>query len=196
MIERVRGRILEKGLSGAVLEVGGVGLRLEMSAHSLSRVPAAGEEAMMLTHLHVREDDLQLYGFLTAEERDLFRLLIGVSKIGPKLALTVLSRPPAELRRAIATGDASLFQSIPGIGKKTAERVILELREKVGEVAAAAAGVPAGGETAAGGNLETALAALRELGLTASEAERLLRDQDPRTPVNELVRGALSQWRG
>jgi len=196
MIDRIRGTLVARGPESAVVEVGGIGLRLEMSAHSLRQFGPVGEEAALLTYLHVREDDLQLFGFTSEEERNLFRLLIGVSKIGPRLALTTLSRRPAELRRAIASGDVALFQSIPGIGKKTAERVILELREKVGEVAAVAAGVTEEELADSAGNLATARAALEELGLTPAEAEGLLAGQDPAGSVNEMVRQALSKRRG
>ncbi len=196
MIDRIRGTLVAKGQESAVVEVGGIGLRLEMSSYSLRQAGPVGEDAALLTYLHVREDDLQLYGFTSEEERNLFRLLIGVSKIGPRLALTTLSRRPAELRRAIASGDVALFQSIPGIGKKTAERVILELREKVGEVAAVAAGVTAEELADSTGNLATARAALEELGLTPAEAEGLLAGQDPAGSVNEMVRQALSKRRG
>jgi len=196
VIDRIRGTLVAKGQESAVVEVGGIGLRLEMSSYSLRQAGPVGEDAALLTYLHVREDDLQLYGFTSEEERNLFRLLIGVSKIGPRLALTTLSRRPAELRRAIASGDVALFQSIPGIGKKTAERVILELREKVGEVAAVAAGVTAEELADSTGNLATARAALEELGLTPAEAEGLLAGQDPAGSVNEMVRQALSKRRG
>ena len=152
-----------------------------------------GERAALFTHLHVREDALQLFGFSSEEERTLFLMLIGVSKIGPRLAMAALSaRRPAELRRAIATGDVALFQSVPGIGRKTAERLILELRERVGDLGAAAQAPRSGARPSArDGNLSLAREALLELGLTTAEVEHLLRDANPETPVQELVRKAL-----
>jgi holliday junction DNA helicase RuvA len=108
-------------VDGAVVDVGGVGFRLEMSATSLRDLPSAGEPVTLLTYLLVREDALLLFAFSTEDERELFRLFLTVSKIGPKLALAALSvRRPAEVRRGIASGDVALFQSVPGIGKKTA----------------------------------------------------------------------------
>lgn len=191
MIERLRGVVASREADGVVIDVGGVGFRLEASATTLRDLPREGETTSVFTHLHVREDALQLYAFSSEDERDLFLMFIGVSKIGPKLALAALSaRRPAEVRRALATGDIAMFQAVPGIGKKTAERLILELREKVGEFSALggrAAGVPSPG----GGTLNLARAALVELGLTAAEAEDRLRDADPDEPLDAIVRAAL-----
>ncbi|MHB1343482.1 MAG: Holliday junction branch migration protein RuvA [Thermoleophilia bacterium] len=190
MIERLNGRLAAVDAEGAVVDVGGVGLRVEMSRTSLRSLPEVGGEAAVFTHLHVREEALQLFAFSTVEERELFLRLISVSKIGPRLALAALSiRPARELRRAIAAGDVALFQSVPGIGKKTAERVILELREKMLELEGP--GTVGGREPADDDNLSVARAALAELGLGASETEQLLRDADPATSVNQIVRAAL-----
>ena len=115
-----------------VLLCGGVGYRAAVSAETLRHVPAAGEEATLHTHLIVRDDALTLYGFHSEQERDLFLMLLSVQAVGPKVALAVLSGGPArELIGAIAAGDAARFQAVPGIGKRTAERIIVELREKV-----------------------------------------------------------------
>lgn len=190
MIERLTGRLAAVDTDGAVIDVGGVGFRMEMSRTTLRSLPEVGGDAAVLTHLHVREEALQLFGFSTAEERELFLRLISVSKIGPRLALAALSiRNPRDVRRAIAAGDVALFQSVPGIGKKTAERLILELREKMLELEGPV-GVGFGG-AADGGNLVMARAALAELGMTAAEAEHLLRDADPELSVDQLVRAAL-----
>lgn len=190
MIERLTGQLAAVDTDGAVIDVGGVGFRMEMSGTTLRSLPKVGGDVAVLTHLHVREEALQLFGFSTAEERDLFLRLISVSKIGPRLALAALSiRSPRDVRRAIAGGDVALFQSVPGIGKKTAERLILELREKMLELEGPVS-VGVGGATD-GGNLVLARAALAELGMTAAEAEHLLRDADPETSVDRLVRAAL-----
>lgn len=190
MIERLTGRLAAVDADGAVIDVGGVGFRMEMSRTTLRSLPEVGGDAAVLTHLHVREEALQLFGFATAEERELFLRLISVSKIGPRLALAALSiRSPRDVRRAIAAGDVALFQSVPGIGKKTAERLILELREKMVELEGPV-GSGVGGATD-GGNLVLARAALAELGMTAAEAEHLLRDADPEASVDRLVRAAL-----
>ncbi len=192
MIERLTGSVATKSAEGVVVEVLGIGFLLEVSAITLRDVPAAGENVRLFTHLHVSEDALRLFGFSSEEERDLFRMLLGVSKIGPRLALAVLScRRPLELRRAIAAGDVALLSSVPGIGKKTAERMVLELREKMGDLAAIAHGVIAGGGTIDEGALPLARAALVELGFSVLEADNLLVSLDASLPVEELVRRAL-----
>ncbi len=193
MIERVTGDIAAKTGDGVVVDVGGMGFLLEVSAVTLRDVPAVGGRATLFTHLHVREEALQLFGFSSEEERELFRLFLGVSKIGPKLALAALSaRRPGELKKALAAGDVALFASVPGIGKKTAERIILELREKMGDLvlasAAATPGVPIDGGTPA-----LARAALVELGFSVLEADRLLAPLDAEQPVEDLVRQALGR---
>jgi Holliday junction DNA helicase RuvA len=196
VIERLTGKVLVKEVDGAVLALAGLGLRLEMSATSLRDLPAVGQDASLFTHLYVREDALQLFGFSTEDERALFLMLIGVSKIGPRLALAALSaRRPAEVRRAIALGETAAFQAVPGIGKKTAERLILELREKVGELIVPPGGTGPAAASPADGNLALARAALQELGLSASEADHLVRTLDPAEPVSELVRRALASRR-
>lgn len=188
MIERLAGRLAALDAEGAVIDVGGVGFRVEMSRTSQRALPEVGEATQVLTHLHVREEALQLFGFATAEERALFLRLISVSKIGPRLALAALSvREPREVRRAIAAGDVALFQSVPGIGKKTAERLILELREGMLELEGPAAASAAGDGSA----LAVARAALAELGIGAAEADQLLRDVDPDASVDQLVKAAL-----
>ena len=192
MIERLRGTIAACEVDGVVIEVGGIGFRMEASATTLRDLPKEGETASVFTHLHVREDALQLYAFSSEDERDLFLMFIGVSKIGPKLALAALSaRRPPEVRRALATGDVALLQAVPGIGKKTAERLILELRDKAGEFPGLEGTSARGGLSEGDGTLSLARAALLELGLTAVEAEARLRDADPDQPLDALVRAAL-----
>jgi len=192
MIERVTGTVTSKGPEGVVVSVGGVGFLLEVSAVSFRDVPAIGEQVTLVTYLHVREDAMQLFGFSSEEERDLFRTFLGVSKIGPKLALAALSsRRAPDLKRALATGDAALFASIPGIGRKTAERMILELREKMTDIALAGGATSGGAPLEAGDTLLLARSALVELGYTVLEADRLLSSLDPGLPVEELVRQAL-----
>src|SRR5439155_20580367 len=117
-----------------VVECGGVGYRLAVSAHTLQSVPPVGQDAFLHSHLIMRDDAMQLYGFASEDERDLFLMLIGVQGVCPKTALAVLSGgTTGELLNAIAAGDGARFQAVPGIGKRTADRVIVELREKVGE---------------------------------------------------------------
>jgi Holliday junction DNA helicase RuvA len=132
LIAAVRGEVMVRRPDHVVIDAGGVGYRLTVSAETLKAVPATGREAFLHSELVAREDSLALFGFASEEERDLFGQLVSVSGVGPKVAIAVLSGGPArELLRAIAAGDAKRFQAVPGIGKRTAERIIVELREKV-----------------------------------------------------------------
>ncbi len=133
MIALLSGEVAVRRGDHVVVSCGGVGYRLAVSAETLRHVPRVGEPATLYTHLIVRDDALLLYGFATEEERDLFLLLLGVQSVGPKMALAVLSGgPPRELLSAVASGDTARLQAVPGIGKRTAERIVVELREKVG----------------------------------------------------------------
>src|SRR5919201_6157921 len=132
MIASVTGTVGARRPDHVVVECGGVGYRVNVSAQTLRRIPAVGGEARLFSHLLMREDGLYLYGFATEEERELFLNLISVAGVGPKMAVAVLSGSSAgELRKALAAGDAKRFQIVPGVGKKTAERIIVELREKI-----------------------------------------------------------------
>jgi holliday junction DNA helicase RuvA len=133
MIALISGKVAVRRGDHVVVDCGGVGYRLAVSAETLKHVPAVGRDVVLHTHLIVRDDALALYGFATEEERDLFLMLLGVQAVGPKVALAVLSgAPPRELLRVVAAGDAARLQAAPGVGKRTAERIIVELREKVG----------------------------------------------------------------
>jgi Holliday junction DNA helicase RuvA len=132
VIALLSGEVAVRRGDHVVVSCGGVGYRLAISAETLRHVPRVGEPAMLFTHLIVRDDALLLYGFATEQERDLFLLLLGVQSVGPKMALAVLSGgPPRELLSAVASGDTARLQAVPGIGKRTAERIVVELREKV-----------------------------------------------------------------
>jgi holliday junction DNA helicase RuvA len=132
LIASVRGPVVVRMPGEVVVEAGGVGYRLSISAETLRDVPDGGEEARLWTHLVIRDDSMQLYGFASLEERELFLMLIAVQGVGPKVALAVLSGgTPRELLNAIASGDSARFQAVPGIGKRTADRIIVELRDKV-----------------------------------------------------------------
>ena len=188
MISRLRGKPAGRTVDGLVLDVGGVGYLVAATPSAL-RSADGGGEITVETYLHVREDALQLYGFADAAERELFLHLLGVSGIGPKVALAVVSSaPPAELRRAIALDDPARFQAIPGIGKKTAERIVLELKEKLGSEDVVALpslpGAPSSGHV-------VARDALVELGYSVVEAETALAPVDPELPPEERVREAL-----
>jgi Holliday junction DNA helicase RuvA len=133
MIALLEGKVAVRRADHVVVSCQGVGYRLAVSAETLRHVPRVGSEITIFTHLIVRDDALLLYGFATEEERDLFLLLIGVQAVGPKMALAVLSGgPPREVLGAVAAGDTARLQAAPGIGKRTAERIVVELREKVG----------------------------------------------------------------
>ena len=185
MIARLRGQFAEETADGVVLDVGGVGYLLYATGSARRRAREAGEVTLE-THLHVREVALQLYGFANVDERELFEHLLSVSGVGPKVALAIVSgSTPAELRRAIVREDTARFEAIPGIGKKTAQRVVLELREKVGAEATVVG--------SAGGGRDGLVArdALVELGYSVVEAERALAEVDPELPAEERVRLAL-----
>lgn len=190
MIALIAGEVAVRRPDHVVVETAsGVGYRLAVSTETLRQVPAAGESVSLLTHLVVRDDALSLYGFATEEERDLFLLLIGVQSVGPKMALAVLSGgPPRELVAAVAGGDVKRLTAVPGIGKRTAERIVVELREKVGVVE----GVPAGEVIVRRGDDPRTLArdGLLELGFSVDEAERLLADAAGES-AEELLAQAL-----
>jgi Holliday junction DNA helicase RuvA len=165
--------------------VGGVGYLVTATQSALRRAQGAQEVALEI-YTHVREDALQLYGFAEAAERELFLQLLSVNGVGPKVALAIVSgSPAAELRRAIVLEDAARFQAIPGIGKKTAERIVLELKEKLGD-----APVPISSASGRQPHL-VARDALVELGYTLGEAEQALARIDPELPPEERVREAL-----
>jgi Holliday junction DNA helicase RuvA len=194
MIAQLRGTVVEKGLDHVILDVGGVGFRVAVSLNTLAALPSNGQVATLLTHLVVRinaEDVLLLVGFTTAEERTAFDLLTSVQGIGPKLAMAVLSTlDAAELGRAVRDGDHARLVRIPGIGKKTAERLVLELRDKF---AAGSSAAPTIGKRSGGGSAVVA-AALTNLGYKPAEAERAAEKAaaaHPGVGVAELVKAAL-----
>jgi Holliday junction DNA helicase RuvA len=188
VISRLRGVPAGRTPEGLVLDVGGVGYLVAATPSAL-RQADGGREVTLETYLHVREDAMQLYGFADTAERELFVSLLGVSGIGPKVALAVVSSAAAsELRRAIVLGDAARFQAIPGIGKKTAERIVLELKEKLGSEDVVV--LPGGAASPSSSHL-VARDALVELGFTVTEAEQALARVDPALPAEERVREAL-----
>jgi holliday junction DNA helicase RuvA len=200
MIAFVHGKLVEALPTQAVIDVHGVGYELLIPLSSFDRLPAPGGEVKLLTHLAVREDAHTLYGFVTATERDLFRLLIHtVSGIGPKIALNILSGINAEAFRAtVAAGDVKALSQISGVGKKTAERIVVELRDKLGAMAS----VPVTGAAfqqlpEADRKLADAAAALQALGFKPNEAHDAVRAAaavlGPQAGVEALVRAALKK---
>ena len=190
MIASVRGTVLERQADHVVIESAGVGYRLAVSSNTLDAVPPVGSEGFLHSHLVMRDDAISLYGFAAADERRLFLMLVGVQGVGPKVALAVLSGGGSrELLRAIAAGDAKRFQAAPGIGKRTAERIIVELREKV----AGAVVDPEGADIrATRGDDPRSLArdGLAGLGYSPVEAEALL-DVAVGDTAEELISAAL-----
>ncbi len=191
MIASVRGEVLVRRPDHVVIESGGVGYRLTVSAETLKSVPARGKRAALQAELVVRDDSLSLYGFASEEERDLFLHLISVSGVGPKVAIAILSGgAPRELLAAITAGDAKRFQAAPGVGKRTAERLIVELREKVaGELAGDVSGATAAPEDEP---RRLARDGLMHLGYTLTEADRLLEGASGES-AEELIAAALRQ---
>ena len=193
MIASVSGEVLVRRPDYVVVEAAGVGYRLAVSAETRKSVPARGKTATLHTELVARDDSLSLYGFASEEERDLFLHLTSVSGVGPKVAQAVLSGGPTrELIRAIAAGDAKRFQAVPGIGKRTAERIIVELRETVaGETAGDAdAATPEDAEPRS-----LAREGLLNLGYTPQEAEKLL-DGAEGDSAEDLIQAALRHATG
>jgi holliday junction DNA helicase RuvA len=187
MISRLSGAVAGRGEEGVVLDVNGVGYLVLPTRRAAQKARGKGEVTLE-TYLHVREDALQLYGFADAAERELFTHLLSVSGVGPKVALSIVSgSTPAELLRAIALEDTARFQAIPGIGKKTAQRVVLELKEKLGD------GVELAGATRTEGGQLVARDALVELGYSVVEADRALAETDPEAPPEERVREVLKK---
>jgi Holliday junction DNA helicase RuvA len=187
VIALISGAVAVRRGDHVVVDCGGVGYRLAVSAETLRHVPAVGLEVVLHTHMVVRDDALLLYGFASEQERELFLMLLGVQSVGPKVALAVLSAgPPRDLVAALAAGDAARFQAVPGIGKRTAERIIVELREKVG------VSVPEQAISITRGDDPRALAreGLLGLGYSAPEADELLDGVQGDRP-EDLIASAL-----
>jgi Holliday junction DNA helicase RuvA len=199
VIALISGRVAVRRADHVVVDTGGVGYRLSVSSETLKHVPAVDQEVMLHTHLVVRDDALQLYGFATEEERDLFLMLLGVQTVGPKVALAVLSTaPPRRLMAAVASGEAARLRA-PGVGKRTAERIIVELREKVTDALMPGEGeehgidgVNATGDGAGPDEPETvAREALTGLGYAPNEIDGLLKGATGADSAEQLIAHAL-----
>ncbi len=196
MIFRLRGQLVEKDVEGLVVDVSGVGYRALASQGTLGALPAIGEECVLHTRMVVREDAMLLFGFATRDERAAFDSLVTVSKVGPKLALSVLSTmSPPEVASCVARGDVVKLASVPGLGTKTAERLVLELRGK--DLGAAftpeTVGLGSGGAASnnGGGPFMEAREALTALGYSLDEAEGALNDVPPQESVEKYIKEAL-----
>jgi Holliday junction DNA helicase RuvA len=189
MIAAVRGEVMVRRPDHVVIDANGVGYRLAVSSETLKSVPAAGSDTFLHAELIAREDSLALYGFASEDERDLFRMLISVSGVGPKMAIAALSGGSSrELLRAIAAGDAKRFQAVPGIGKRTAERILVELRDKVAGALESTSGAIAVAEE--GDARSLARDGLVNLGYQPLEAEQLLEGLEG-DDAEALLAGAL-----
>ena len=195
MIASITGRLKRKATDYLIIDVAGVGYQVQVPLSTYYSIPDDGEEVSLHIHTHLREDSLSLFGFLTQEEKDMFLLLMGVSGIGPKLALAILSSlPVADISSAIQAADDSKLRAIPGIGKKTAARMVLELKDKMTEMMPVAA-APASLSAALSADSKDVIAALVNLGYKkpqAEEAVKKVRHGRSGLTIEELIREALS----
>lgn len=193
MIAYVKGIIARKDGYGVILEANGIGYEMSMSSKALGTLPAVGNTAQVWTYLHVKDDGMSLFGFCDAAEKEMFAKLIGVSGIGPKMAISALSTfNPKELASAIAAGDVTRISSVPGIGKKTAQRVVLELQ---GMLKSEADQFGTAGESAKSGAMADASAALESMGFTSPEIAAALKGCTSED-VSAIMRYALKQLGG
>jgi len=192
MIAFLTGRVVALGPSHCLLGVGGVGYRLAMTTSSLAALPAVGDEVTVHTYLQVREDDLSLFGFMSDAEKMAFEHLITVSGVGPKVALATLSAlSPGALAAAVAVEDVATISGVPGIGKKTAQRIIIDLKDKLGTDGSVATG--AVGRAGGGAALAEATDALLTMGFSSAEAIVALKDADDGASAEVLLKGALKR---
>jgi len=193
MIALLRGTLAYKSSDHVIIDVGGVGYRLFIPLSTFYSLPETGEVSLF-THTHVREDAILLYGFLSMEEKELFGILISISGIGPKLAVNILSHIPAkDLKRAIASGDIKRLSSLPGIGKKTAERLVLELKDKVGPIHDLPEADDVQSNTSGGDISNDVISALINLGYKENQARKVLESMElaPDLTMEEALKGAL-----
>ena len=199
MITFVRGKLVEALPTRVVVDVGGVGYELLIPLSSFDRLPTLGQEVHVLTHLNIREDAHVLYGFMTEEERELFRMLVNtVSGIGPKIALNILSgMKPVMFRGAVANADVKSLSQISGVGKKTAERIVVELKDKVGQAGAWEAAGAARASTPEEARLRDAASALIALGFKPVEASDAVRGAvamlSAKATIEDIVRACLKK---
>ena len=172
MLAFLKGKLYQKETDRVIIDVGGVGYDVKVCTHISRNLPEVGKEVLLLTHMAVREDDVRLYGFLKQQELEMFRLLLGVSGIGPRSALAFIDfLPGEELVRAIAEERLSLLTKVPGVGKKTAQRMVVDLKDKVGNISIEEVNIKADN---GGGEWEDALQGLIALGYGIDEARKLL----------------------
>lgn len=183
MIGRLRGTLASVGANGVVIDVGGIGYEVAMTPDAVVDLPTVGEEVVVHTHLQVREDDMSLYGFAGAADRELFRVVISASGVGPKVAMALLATLGSDqLRRAILNEDVGALSTAPGVGKRSAQKLILELRPKLADAEA---------EVVAASGPAQVRQALEQLGYRDEEINHVLSDLDPEEPVEAQIKTAL-----
>ncbi len=186
MIGRVQGTLVDRSAAGVLVDIGGVGYELVMSARDLGALPSVGEEVVIHTHLHVREDQMALFGFASASARDLFRVLLGASGIGPKIALAMLATlGPDDLRAAVLTDDVTALSAVPGIGTRTAQKLVLDLRARLD--------LPEGELPGSDSSLSSVRDALEGLGYASAEIRDAITGLDSAEPLEDLLRAALQR---
>lgn len=196
MIYSVRGRIIHKGIDMAVVECGGVGYACRTTLSTLSKIGRSGDEVMLYTYLHVREDNVELFGFATEQELNCFKMLISVSGVGPKAGLAILSDTnPERFALTVATGDYKAFTKTKGVGPKLAQRVVLELKDKITkeQLAGTDSSQVFFEAPADSGSVSEAIAALVVLGYSQTEAASAVAKLDPSMPVEELIKQSLKK---
>ncbi|MCJ7725759.1 MAG: Holliday junction branch migration protein RuvA [Acidimicrobiia bacterium] len=188
MIERLRGTLAAKRADSVLIDVGGIGYRVGMTPRSISELPGTGQEIVVHTHQHVREDQLALFGFGTSDERDIFGVLLTASGVGPKVALAILATlPPTNLQHALLAEDADALTAVPGIGKKTAQKLILDLRSRLDLPDA---------DLSPSSPIGEVREALEGLGYQSSEVREALRGAEDGAGVEEMLRAALKRLGG
>lgn len=198
MIAYVSGTLVKKSPNEVIVDVNGLGYRVEIPTSTFEKLPEKGEEAKLHTYHYVREDAVKLFGFATEAERAVFEVMLGVSRVGPSLGLSALSAmSPSELRDHVLEGDTGILTNISGVGKKTAQRLVVELRDRLADVDLLEPAPVSGGSRTRAETRSDALAALQSLGLSRADAERAirkaLRDHAEIGSTDELVRRALKE---
>ncbi len=196
MIAHLKGRLLHKSPVSLVVDVQGVGYEVFIPLTAYYQLPECGATIALFIHTHLREESLKLFGFLNAEEKQMFELLIRISKVGPKIALAILSGMTAQdLTQAVFNNDISTLNTIPGVGRKTAERLALELKDKLSEMNLQPQTVAAAGSASGNGLRDDAVSALVNLGYKKAQAEQALRKvwrDEARPSLEELIRDSLN----
>lgn len=201
MIASVNGKILAKKPDLLIVDVNGIGLSLEIPLSTFYNLPVEGQTVFLRTHMLVREDAIRLFGFLTESEQGMFKILIEINRVGPKLALAILSGiSPSDLHKAAIQKDARMLSAIPGIGKKSADRILFEIGDKIDKIGAIRDRTVVSGSGSTDGKAAEVVAIMVNLGYRQRDAERavedILKDSAADMPVDEIIRSALKKLAG